>query len=132
MFRRRMSSNESLSVKRMSSSDSKPIESQSIQNCDKYQDLTQINNNIDNKLLTNDSSQLTNGRISKRMSQTIGSIPQMNDNSLFTLKSIQCLIFWYFFSFTTLFLNKYIVSYERGDTTMLGMDQVFRSSHLLQ
>ncbi len=127
-----MSTNESLSVKRMNSIESKPIESHSIENCDKYEDLTQINNNIDNKLLTNDSSQLTNGRISKRMSLTIGSNPQMSDNSLFTLKSIQCLTFWYLFSFTTLFLNKYIVSYERGDTTMLGMDQVFRSSHLLQ
>jgi hypothetical protein len=116
----------------MNSIESKPIESHSIENCDKYEDLTQINNNIDNKLLTNDSSQLTNGRISKRMSLTIGSNPQMSDNSLFTLKSIQCLTFWYLFSFTTLFLNKYIVSYERGDTTMLGMDQVFRSSHLLQ
>jgi hypothetical protein len=117
----------------MNSSESKPIESHSMENCDKYQDLTQINNNIiDNKLLTNDSSSLMNGRISKRMSQTIGSNPQMSDNSLFTLQSIQCLIIWYFFSFTTLFLNKYIVSYERGDTTMLGMDQVFRSTHLSQ
>ncbi|CAG2163576.1 unnamed protein product [Oppiella nova] len=42
------------------------------------------------------------------------------DNSLFSAKAIRCVVLWYIFSFTTLFLNKYIVSYEKGDTTMLG------------
>ena len=46
------------------------------------------------------------------------------DNSLFSAKAIRCVVLWYFFSFTTLFLNKYIVSYERGDTTVLALFQL--------
>ncbi|KAI1301167.1 Solute carrier family 35 member E2B [Halotydeus destructor] len=35
-----------------------------------------------------------------------------------------CLVLWYFFSFTTLFLNKYIMSFEGSDPTMLGSFQL--------
>lgn len=39
-------------------------------------------------------------------------------------KVVSCLILWYFFSFTTLFLNKYILSYAKGDPTVLGSTQL--------
>ena len=52
------------------------------------------------------------------------SISSSSDNSLFSSKAIKCVILWYFFSFTTLFLNKYIVSYESGDTTILAIFQL--------
>lgn len=61
------------------------------------------------------NDQIANGKISNR---SISSHNQ--EQSLLTIKAIICLIIWYFFSFTTLFLNKYIVSVKNGDTTILG------------
>lgn len=41
-------------------------------------------------------------------------------NTIWSFRIILCLILWYFFSFTTLFLNKSIMSNYGGDPTMLG------------
>lgn len=41
--------------------------------------------------------------------------------SLLSSEALLCVVLWYFFSFTTLFLNKYILSYEQGDPALLGM-----------
>ena len=41
-------------------------------------------------------------------------------SSFWGLRIIVCLVLWYFFSFTTLFLNKYILTSQNGDPTMLG------------
>ncbi|XP_074597503.1 solute carrier family 35 member E2A-like [Brevipalpus obovatus] len=43
-------------------------------------------------------------------------------------KVIYSVIVWYFFSFTTLFLNKYILSYLNGDPTLLGSFQLLACS----
>ncbi|PRD27244.1 UNVERIFIED_CONTAM: Solute carrier family 35 member E2 [Trichonephila clavipes] len=43
---------------------------------------------------------------------------------LLSSKAVLCIILWYFFSFTTLFLNKYILAYEQGDPTLLGSAQL--------
>ncbi|XP_053204872.1 solute carrier family 35 member E2B-like [Panonychus citri] len=43
-------------------------------------------------------------------------------------KLIYIIAVWYFFSFTTLFLNKYILSYLNGDPTILGSLQLFLCS----
>lgn len=40
---------------------------------------------------------------------------------LFNVRAIFFLVLWYFFSGCTLFLNKYILSYMKGDPTILGM-----------
>lgn len=40
--------------------------------------------------------------------------------SLMSSGAVTCVMLWYFFSFTTLFLNKFILSYEHGDPTILG------------
>lgn len=42
------------------------------------------------------------------------------DYSLMSSGAVPCVVLWYFFSFTTLFLNKFILSYEHGDPTVLG------------
>ncbi|RWS27745.1 Solute carrier family 35 member E2-like protein [Leptotrombidium deliense] len=49
---------------------------------------------------------------------------QESNFTIWNKKIVICLIVWYFFSFTTLFLNKYIVSYEKGDPTVLGSFQL--------
>lgn len=43
------------------------------------------------------------------------------NSTIWGIRIIVCLVLWYFFSFTTLFLNKYILSTYGGDPTMLGM-----------
>lgn len=43
---------------------------------------------------------------------------------LFSFRAMGFLSFWYFFSFTTLFLNKYILAYLKGDPTVLGSFQL--------
>ncbi|GFQ91662.1 solute carrier family 35 member E2B [Trichonephila clavata] len=45
-------------------------------------------------------------------------------SGLLSSKAVLCIILWYFFSFTTLFLNKYILAYEQGDPTLLGSAQL--------
>ncbi|GFS37996.1 solute carrier family 35 member E2 [Nephila pilipes] len=44
-----------------------------------------------------------------------------SDSGIFPSKAVLCIILWYFFSFTTLFLNKYILAYGQGDPTLLGL-----------
>lgn len=61
------------------------------------------------------NDQIANGKI---LNRSISSHNQ--EQSLLTIRAIICLIIWYFFSFTTLFLNKYIVSVKNGDATILG------------
>lgn len=45
-------------------------------------------------------------------------------DGLSSVRAIVLLILWYFFSFTTLFLNKYILTYQKGDATALGSTQL--------
>lgn len=55
--------------------------------------------------------------------QTEGSIPMISESSkdgLFSCRAMFFLVLWYFFSGCTLFLNKYILTYMRGDPTILG------------
>ncbi|KFM78947.1 Solute carrier family 35 member E2, partial [Stegodyphus mimosarum] len=47
-----------------------------------------------------------------------------NQLGLTSTGAFYCITLWYFFSFTTLFLNKYILSYEQGDPTVLGCAQL--------
>jgi len=130
-----MASNQLLSVKRMSSIE-KQTESQSSQD-NPYEDMhstthSSANSINNNKLLTNDSPSQMNGKLTnKKMSLINQNKEQVSDSSLFSPKAIRCIILWYIFSFTTLFLNKYIVSYEKGDTTMLGIKQTMHSIQLI-
>jgi len=45
---------------------------------------------------------------------------------LFNVRAIFFLVLWYFFSGCTLFLNKYILSYMKGDPTVLGTSVFFK------
>ncbi|KAG1661249.1 Solute carrier family 35 member E2B [Nymphon striatum] len=47
---------------------------------------------------------------------------------LFNMRAILFLVLWYFFSFCTLFLNKYILTYLRGDPTILGACQMLMTA----
>ena len=48
----------------------------------------------------------------------------ITDKGLMNPRAMIFLILWYFFSFCTLFLNKYILTTLRGDPTMLGMSYI--------
>lgn len=43
-----------------------------------------------------------------------------NKAGLWNIRAVRFLILWYFFSGCTLFLNKYILSFMRGDPMILG------------
>jgi hypothetical protein len=49
----------------------------------------------------------------------------ITDKGLMNPRAMTFLVLWYFFSFCTLFLNKYILTTLRGDPTMLGMYKLF-------
>uniref|UniRef100_T1JJI0 5' exonuclease Apollo n=1 Tax=Strigamia maritima TaxID=126957 RepID=T1JJI0_STRMM len=51
-------------------------------------------------------------------------IPDDASQGLCNIRAIVFLVLWYLFSFSTLFLNKYILSYLHGDPTMLGTIQM--------
>lgn len=51
------------------------------------------------------------------------------DSGVWNSKSLVYLGLWYFFSFCTLFLNKYILSLLEGEPSMLGKEQA--STHTL-
>lgn len=51
---------------------------------------------------------------------TQSSIRGKQNTSLLSSEALICVTLWYLFSFTTLFLNKYILSYEQGDPALLG------------
>ena len=44
----------------------------------------------------------------------------LEKQGLMNVRAMSFLILWYFFSFCTLFLNKYILSTLKGDPTLLG------------
>lgn len=44
-----------------------------------------------------------------------------NKAGLWNIRAVKFLILWYFFSGCTLFLNKYILTFMRGDPMVLGM-----------
>ena len=48
-------------------------------------------------------------------------LPLSSKEGLFNVRAMFFLILWYFFSGCTLFLNKYILSYMKGDPAVLGM-----------
>ncbi|XP_045162518.2 solute carrier family 35 member E2A-like [Mercenaria mercenaria] len=52
------------------------------------------------------------------------------DKGLMNPRAMIFLVLWYFFSFCTLFLNKYILSTLRGDPTMLGAMQMVMTTTL--
>ncbi|XP_067144761.1 solute carrier family 35 member E2A-like [Centruroides vittatus] len=107
----------------MDNSDTENLRLQSkydaIVNCDNSDDLDNYQ-----KL-----SQIPNGLInhSSKMNKLKSSDCHIVDISrgLCNWKAIIFLVLWYFFSFTTLFLNKYILAYRKGDPTVLGIVQMF-------
>ena len=110
-----MSFDEKSSLRRMSSIETKTGTDASTDEDDHKQMST---NGCDNQVKScRESLELSADRKRSSMSSSV-------DNSLFSAKAIRCVVLWYFFSFTTLFLNKYIVSYERGDTTVLALFQL--------
>lgn len=56
-----------------------------------------------------------------RRSDGDDSISIGSKEGLLNVRAIFFLVLWYFFSGCTLFLNKYILSYMKGDPTVLGM-----------
>lgn len=55
-------------------------------------------------------------------------IPDDADQGLCNIRAIVFLALWYLFSFSTLFLNKYILSYLKGDPTVLGTVQLLMTA----
>lgn len=47
-------------------------------------------------------------------------LPDDAKEGLFNIRALSLLSLWYFFSFCTLFLNKYILSFMQGEPTLLG------------
>ncbi|XP_060587514.1 solute carrier family 35 member E2A-like [Ruditapes philippinarum] len=54
----------------------------------------------------------------------------ITDKGLMNPRAMTFLVLWYFFSFCTLFLNKYILTTLRGDPTMLGAMQMVMTTTL--
>lgn len=89
-----------------------------------------VNNDDESPLLASkkgEADSISNGKVNVTRMLSSGSSGTVNRtqtpnemSSLFTMRAMIYIVLWYFFSFTTLFLNKYIVSYEKGDATMLG------------
>ena len=52
--------------------------------------------------------------------ESLDLLPDDAKAGLLNLRAILFLALWYFFSFCTLFLNKYILEYMGGDPTILG------------
>ncbi|XP_067006640.1 solute carrier family 35 member E2A isoform X2 [Anabrus simplex] len=55
-------------------------------------------------------------------------LPTDTKEGLFNCRAMFFLILWYFFSGCTLFLNKYILSYMKGDPTVLGTCQMLMTT----
>ncbi|KAJ8958860.1 hypothetical protein NQ318_019627 [Aromia moschata] len=53
---------------------------------------------------------------------------QKNKKGLSSLRAIIFLLLWYFFSGCTLFLNKYILTYQNGNPTVLGACQMLMTA----
>lgn len=53
--------------------------------------------------------------------------PDDAKEGLLNVRATTLLLLWYFFSFCTLFLNKYILSFLQGEPTLLGKSQCFLS-----
>ncbi|KAE8743291.1 hypothetical protein FOCC_FOCC011120 [Frankliniella occidentalis] len=51
-----------------------------------------------------------------------------NKAGLWNIRAIRFLVLWYFFSGCTLFLNKYILTFMRGDPMVLGICQMFMTT----
>ena len=56
-------------------------------------------------------------------------LPDDAKEGLFNVRALTLLALWYFFSFCTLFLNKYILSFMQGEPTLLGMLFLFSSAY---
>lgn len=54
----------------------------------------------------------------------------LEKQGLMNVRAMSFLILWYFFSFCTLFLNKYILSTLKGDPTLLGAMQMVMTTTL--
>lgn len=55
-------------------------------------------------------------------------IPDDAVQGLCNIRAMIFLVLWYLFSFSTLFLNKYILSYLKGDPTVLGTVQMLMTT----
>lgn len=52
--------------------------------------------------------------------------PDDAKEGLFNVRAFTLLLLWYFFSFCTLFLNKFILSSLQGEPTLLGKPILFK------
>lgn len=68
------------------------------------------------------------GVTTARRSDGDDNLPVGTKEGLFNVRAIFFLILWYFFSGCTLFLNKYILSYMKGDPTILGTSQMLMTT----
>uniref|UniRef100_A0A914X6U9 Sugar phosphate transporter domain-containing protein n=1 Tax=Plectus sambesii TaxID=2011161 RepID=A0A914X6U9_9BILA len=57
-------------------------------------------------------------------------LPDDAKEGLFNIRALSLLTLWYFFSFCTLFLNKYILSFMQGEPTLLGAVQMLSTTVL--
>ncbi|KAF4525280.1 hypothetical protein B566_EDAN009363 [Ephemera danica] len=64
----------------------------------------------------------------KLMSQRLSDDDTGSREGLLNIRAIFFLILWYFFSGCTLFLNKYILTYMKGDPTLLGTFQMLMTT----
>lgn len=70
---------------------------------------------------TYDTTANENGQLNekKKNSDTV-IVSEGTKQGLFNMRALFFLALWYFFSGCTLFLNKYILTYMKGDPTVLG------------
>ncbi|GBM73170.1 hypothetical protein AVEN_30055-1 [Araneus ventricosus] len=79
---------------------------------------------LSESILEDENSSLISGYDDKSSLTSDRTFMKTQNLSLVSSKATYCIILWYFFSFTTLFLNKYILAYEQGDPALLGSAQL--------
>ncbi|KAK6622205.1 hypothetical protein RUM44_002012 [Polyplax serrata] len=78
---------------------------------------------------TYDTTANENGQLNekKKNSDTV-IVSEGTKQGLFNMRALFFLALWYFFSGCTLFLNKYILTYMKGDPTVLGTFQMLMTA----
>lgn len=71
---------------------------------------------------------IKNGKIDYKFAPVDDPLPDDAAHGLCNVKALMFLSTWYFFSFSTLFLNKYILTYLKGDPTVLGTVQMLMTT----
>ncbi|CAL1264955.1 unnamed protein product [Larinioides sclopetarius] len=79
---------------------------------------------LSESILEDEKSSLISGFDDKSLFTSDKNFMKTQNLSLLSSKATHCIVLWYFFSFTTLFLNKYILAYEQGDPALLGSAQL--------